>query len=115
MSTPSDPLDPLFERWRAETPTLKRSLRSDVWSRIEQAEAHPGLAGWLDRIELAFSRPAFATAFVVACVLLGLFLAEARLSEHLRRESAEIERSYVHMLDPHADGPGPLAPTSFQP
>src|SRR5688500_13074518 len=77
MATPPDPLDPLFARWRADTPTLPRSVTSEVWSRIEHAE-HARSSGQsvLARIELAFSRPAFAASFIAACVLLGLFLAE---------------------------------------
>jgi len=92
-----DPLEPLFEQWRAGTPTLPHSLTSEVWSRIETAEAQP--PGILARIELAFSRPAFAAAFVAACILLGLFLAETRLSSVHRERSAELE-SYLSLLDP---------------
>src|SRR6185295_13799023 len=80
MATPPDPLDSSFERWRADTPALPRSVTAEVWKRIDRAEKHPGLAGVLARIELAFTRPAFAVAFVAMCVLLGLFIAEMRLS-----------------------------------
>jgi hypothetical protein len=92
-----DPLEPLFEQWHADTPNLPHSLTGEVWNRIETAEAQP--AGVLARIELAFSRPAFAAAFVAACVLLGLFLAETRLSSAHRERSAELE-SYLSLLDP---------------
>jgi hypothetical protein len=103
IAMPPDPLDPLFERWREKTPTLPRSVTGEVWSRIERAEAMSPLANALARIELAFSRPAFAAAFVAACVLLGLFLAETRLSDAYARRSAELERSYLHLLDPRVE------------
>src|SRR5690606_1530067 len=106
----------LFERWRADTPSLPQSVRPEVWRRIEYAEEHPGLRGWLTRIELAFSRPAFATAFVIAAVLLGLFLAEVRLSDAERHRNAELQRSYLRLLDPQV-GNAPsagVAPASYQ-
>ena len=115
MSTPNDPLDPLFARWRADTPPLPRSVRSDVWQRIEHAEAHPGIRGWPARIEMAFSRPAFATAFIIACVLAGLFLAETRLSEAHKHRSAELERSYLRMLDQHVETFPQANPTFYTP
>lgn len=115
MPTPDDPLDPLFARWRADTPPLPRSVRPEVWRRIEHAEANPGLAGWFARIEMAFSRPAFATAFIIACVLAGLFLAETRLSEAHKHRSAELERSYLRMLDPRVETFPQANPTSYAP
>ena len=117
MATPPDPLDPLFERWREDTPSLPRSVTSEVWTRIERAEETRPLQGLLARIELAFSRPAFAAAFVVACVLLGLFLAETRLSDAYARRSAELERSYLHLLDPRVESAAAaiVVPSSHQP
>lgn len=111
MATPPDPLDPLFERWRADTPVLPKSVAPEVWHRIEQAEREGNTP--LARIELAFSRPAFAAAFVAACVLLGLFLAETRLSDVHRQRSAELERSYLRLLDPRIESFAPA--DSIQP
>lgn len=113
MPSDRDPLDPLFERWKADTPSLVRSVRSEVWQRIECGEDTPALTGAWARIELAFSRPAFAAAFIAACVLLGLFLAEARLSDAHARRSAELERSYVSLLDPQLEVPARVTPASL--
>jgi hypothetical protein len=116
MATPPDPLDPLFARWREDTPTLPRSVTAEVWQRIERAESSRPFQGVFGRIELAFSRPAFAAAFVAACVLLGLFLAETRLSDAYARRSAELERSYLHLLDPRVDNSAAsVQPASHQP
>jgi hypothetical protein len=116
MANSPDPLDPLFERWRAETPTLSRSVASDVWTRIESAEQDPRPRTFFGRIELAFSRPAFAGAFVAACVLLGLFLAETRLSDAHRQRNADLVASYLQLLDPRLDAATVnIAPASHQP
>jgi hypothetical protein len=116
MATPPDPLDPLFARWRDDTPSLPRSVTAEVWNRIERAEENPGIAGVLARIELAFSRPAFAAAFVAACVLLGLFLAETRLSDAYAQRTADPERSYLRLLDPRVETTAAtFTPASHQP
>ena len=116
MSTSPDPLDPLFERWRADTPRLPQSVAPEVWTRIESSEQAPPTLTWLARIELAFSRPAFATAFVAASVLLGLFLAETRLSDAHQQRSAELVASYLHLLDPRLDAsPAVVSPAAHQP
>lgn len=112
MPLDRDPLDPLFERWKADTPVIAHSIRSEVWSRIERNEDVTASDGIWARIELAFSRPAFAAAFVTACVLLGLFLAEARLSQAHARRSAELEQSYLSLLDPQLETTAHVTPAS---
>lgn len=119
MSTTPDPLDPMFARWQADTPALPRSVRSEVWNRIEHEEAHPGFAGWFARIETAFCRPAFAMAFVAICVLLGLFLAETRLTATHAERAAELEQKYLSLqylslLDPQVEtSAAPVIPASL--
>jgi hypothetical protein len=95
---------------------MQRSVAGEVWNRIESAEESRRASTIFARIELAFSRPAFAAAFVAACVLLGLFLAETRLSEHHKHRSALLEQSYLQMLDPRVETVDATAtPASFQP
>lgn len=115
MANPPDPLQPLFEQWRADTPELRRSITPEVWHRIEAAEAPDAPQGVIARIELAFSRPAFAAAFVAACVLLGLFLAETRLSHAHQERAADLERSYLSLLDPQVVSLPEARPTSLHP
>ena len=50
-----------------------------------------------------FSRPSFAVAFVAACMLLGLFLAEVRLSRLQAERSAQLAQSYLRLIDPLMD------------
>lgn len=99
MPTPHDPLDPLLERWRDATPPLA-PLAPDVWRRIAAAESAPPSQGWLARLLGDFARPAFAAMFVAACALLGLFLAEVRLSRLQAERNAQLAKSYLRLIDP---------------
>jgi hypothetical protein len=104
MQTPNDPLDPLLERWRMAAPEQERSVRQDVWRRIADAESAPPESSWLERLEAAFARPAFAAAFVCACLLGGLFLAEYRLSRMHEQHSALLQENYLRLVMPVMSG-----------
>lgn len=95
MRADHDPLDSLLERWRGAAPPMGASVAPEVWQRI--AAARPR---WWERMELAMARPSFAAAFVIACVLLGLFLAEARISRLQSERSAQLAESYLRLIDP---------------
>lgn len=100
MPPPIDPLDAALEELRS-TPLAPPSLRREIWQRIaaaESADAEP--AGWFDRISTAFARPSFAIAFVAACMLLGLFLAEVRVTRTESERSRQIAQSYLALIDP---------------
>jgi hypothetical protein len=100
MPTPPDPLDPLLDRW-AKTPDPASHLASEVWRRIALTESSSreadgiwaAIAAWL-------VRPQFATLFVVSCALLGLFLAEVRVTAREREHSVLLARSYLQLIDP---------------
>ena len=92
-----DPLDELLDRWRlpAEAvPDLQPKVRREIAAR------RPERNSWLTRLETAFARPSFAVTFVAACILLGLFLAEVRVSRLHAAYGAQIARSYVQLIDP---------------
>ena len=103
MSSPTDPLDSLFERWGESTPRVSDSVDREVWRRIANTESVPAKVSWFSMFESAFARPAFGAAFVAACMLLGLFLAEVRLSKLHEQRSTVIEASYLQLLAPSAD------------
>ena len=116
MHPPTDPLDPLLERWRAVAPPLERSVGDEVWRRIRAARAGEARPGWRARIEAVFAQPAFVVAFVTACMLLGQFLAEVRVSRLQADRDEQLARSYVRLIDPllenarlpeRAEGPRP--------
>ena len=100
MHPPSDPLDPLLERWRDAAPPLPEHLTAEVWRRIAAAETPAPYFSLLARIEAAFARPSFAVAFVAACMLLGLFLAEVRISRLQAEHNTQLVQSYLQLIDP---------------
>jgi len=51
-------------------------------------------------VHAAFARPSFAAAFIAACVLLGLFLAEVRSSRLQSKYGAQLAQNYLHLIDP---------------
>lgn len=102
MHPPSDPLDSLLDRLR-ETPEAPPHLTTEVWRRIAVVDGRTEGFGLLARIEAAFMRPSFAVAFVAACMLLGLFLAEVRLAQLQAERGAQIAQSYIRLIDPLMD------------
>lgn len=102
MHPPSDPLDSLLDRWR-ETPEPPPQLSTEIWRRLAIVGSRAERPGLFARIELAFARPSFAVAFVAACLLLGLFLAEARLSRLHAARGVQIAQSYLRLIDPSID------------
>jgi hypothetical protein len=100
MNTPSDPLDPLLNRW-SEMPEPPPRLSVEVWQRIAVAEGEPRPStGWWPIVEAWFSRPPFAVMFVASCALLGLFVAELRVNRMQRERSEQLARSYLQLIDP---------------
>jgi hypothetical protein len=99
MNPPPDPLDSLLDHWR-ETPEPPSHLEREVWRRIALVDSRAERPGLFARIEAAFFRPSFAVAFVAACMLLGLFLAEMRLARLHAERGAQIAQSYLKMIDP---------------
>lgn len=96
--TPRDPLDDLLDRWplpAKSVPDLRPEIRREL-ARLRPAER----GGWWARLDLAFGRPSFAVTFVVACILLGLFLAEARIATLHAQYGAQVARSYIQLIDP---------------
>ncbi len=101
MNIPPDPLDPLLDRW-AEAPEPPARLSAEVWHRLALTEKkEPGPPrGWRTTIESWFARPSFAVMFIASCALLGLFLAELRVSHLQRDRNEQLARSYLQLIDP---------------
>lgn len=104
MHPPSDPIDSLLDRWR-EVPEPPAHLATEVWRRIAVIDNRADRPGLFDRIEAAFMSPSFAITFVAACMLLGLFLAEVRLTRLHAERGAQIAQSYLRLIDPLMDKP----------
>ncbi len=100
MPTPSDPLDPLLDRW-GEPADPFPSLAPEVWRRIALTDGGGrGTGGLWSNADEWLSRPPFAVLFVTCCALLGLFLAEVRVNRMQREHSAQLARSYLQLIDP---------------
>ncbi len=99
MPPPPDPLDSLLDRWK-DSPEPPPHLPTEVWRRIAVIDNRTERIALLPRIETAFRRPSFAIAFVAACMLLGLFLAEIRLARLQEERGAQIAQSYLRLIDP---------------
>jgi hypothetical protein len=112
MRPTPDPLDPLFERARAIAPPPVGPVAPEVWRRLRAARTAGARPGWWAAIEAAFARTEFAVAFVAACVLLGLFLAEMRVSRLQADRNTQLARSYVRLIDPLLETPPPNGGTS---
>jgi hypothetical protein len=80
-------------------------LAANVWQQIALNESKSRSTGIWATLETWLSRPAFAIGFVTACALLGLFLAEIRVSHLQREQSAELARSYLLLIDPLLNAP----------
>ncbi len=104
MQPPFDPLDALLDRW-SETPEPSPNLTHEVWRRVAVLESPVERPGFFARVEAVFTRPSFAVAFVAACMLLGLFLAEVRLSRLEAERSSQLAQSYLRLIDPLIDQP----------
>lgn len=100
MQSPQDPIDPLLERWRDAPPPPPTTIEAEVWRRIAEADGLTARPTLFARMEAAFARPSFSVAFVAACMLLGLFLAEVRLTRLQAERNAQLAQSYRHLIDP---------------
>lgn len=102
---PRDPLDSLLDRWGEITPEPSAHIEAETWRRLAHAAAAPERrAGLFACIEAVFARPSFTVAFVAACVLLGLFLAESRVSHLQEARSRQVVQNYLRLIDPLVDG-----------
>lgn len=100
VPTDPDPLDPLLDQLGRQTPLPPAPLGPEVWRRISLAAEESSRVGFWERFHAVFARPSFAVTFVVACVFLGLFLAEVRRSQRQDEYNRELMQSYLRLIDP---------------
>lgn len=114
-----DPLDSLLDdsRRSGRVPEPSPRLDAEVWRRIALAESAPpsGLQGVLIAIESMFARPSFTVAVVAASVLLGLFLAESRVSREEKSQNVALMHEYMSLIDPLLDRSDAADATNSQP
>ncbi len=100
MNADQDPLNQLLNGW-SDAPLEHPRLRQRVWSRIvNEEEPAPALPSFFQLAHSLLSRPAYAAAFVVGCVLFGLLLAEVRVANQHARRGEQLAESYKQVIDP---------------
>lgn len=116
MTPVPDPLDTLLDRWNAvRPPQPSDALPREVWRRIADAEASAIEPGLIARVEAVFRRPSFAFAFVAACTLFGLFLAEIRVSHQQAQRNVQLAQAYVQLIDPLLQDSASAPPSGHSP
>ena len=101
MKASPDPLDELLSS-HPPPPALSSTFQADVERRLRQS-APPLRLSWWESIERLFAQPAFSAVFVCACVLLGLLLAEIRVSSERQATHNQVVQSYLQLLDPRLE------------
>lgn len=99
MQTPKEPLDSLLDQWAKTTPAPDR-LEPEVWRRIAVADEPDATPSLLARLKIVFARPSFSIAFAAACVLLGLFLFQLRVTRQHEQRNLQLAQSYLRLVDP---------------
>ena len=100
MSSSLDPLDSALQQWRQLEPPRIGTVRGEVWRRIADADSRSGPTRFSERIEALFRQTGFSVAFVAACLVLGLFLAELRVSAATADHNRRLLRDYARLIDP---------------
>ena len=98
MNPPVDPLDELLNQCRPP-PEPPAQLATKIRRRLAELREDASFT-WVERLDAVFARPSFAATFIAACMLLGLFLAETRVSRLHEAQGAQIARSYLRAIDP---------------
>jgi hypothetical protein len=95
----------LLKEWKA-TASLPPGFQEQVWRRIKQAEAQPGISvpfwsTWANWIATMLPRPALATAYVAALLAIGATVGWAQARQETERVSDHLSVRYVRSLDPY--------------
>jgi hypothetical protein len=98
-----DALRKLLKEWRMETSVPLR-FEEQVWRRIERAQlpSPPSLrlviAHWIGAV---LPRPALATSYVAALLVVGLTTGWAQAHQANTHVRDELSQRYVRVLDPY--------------
>src|SRR5829696_4101855 len=98
-------LDRALQEWKMTAP-LPARFQEQVWKRIERAEV-PAISladavrAWFT---MAFTRPAFAVAYVSVLLVAGLALGFAEANAKAARWDRQLEAQYVQSIDPYQRG-----------
>lgn len=100
MDREEQDLDKALDAWN-DVDVAHYRLPSRVWSRIVNEEKSPAvLPGFLGLVQTLLSRPVYASAFLVLCVLGGLLLAEIRVAREQVQRGEQLAEAYKQVIDP---------------
>lgn len=100
MDKDCEKLDRALDCWK-DVEIDHGRLNARVWSRIASEESEPAaLPNFISLVQSLLSRPVYAAAFVVTCVLGGLLLAELRVAQHQVERGNQLAESYKQVIDP---------------
>ena len=103
------PLDALLQEWKVK-PSLPPRFNEQVWRRIERAETAPApsvsfatvFANW---IATMLPRPALATAYMAALLVIGAGVGWSQARQETARVSTELGARYAQAVDPYQANP----------
>ncbi len=99
-----DKLDLLLEDWQ-DTPEPDPQLTHRVWSRIaaDDNSREPLTTNWFNRFSNILSRPLGAAAFVTACVVCGITIAQFRVSYEKQARTDQLAHDYIQLIKSQQD------------
>jgi hypothetical protein len=96
------PLRKVLSEWRVNV-ALPPHFQEQVWKQIENAEMRsPNL--WMmiwKRVAAMLPRPAFATAYIAALVLIGIAAGYQQGQLKTEHVKSDMQARYVQMVDPY--------------
>ena len=95
----------LLQEWKPEA-SLPPRFQEQVWRRIERAEAAPVpsislpavFSNWLTNL---LARPAFATTYVAALLVIGASVGWSQARQETARVTGELSARYAQEVDPY--------------
>lgn len=104
-----DPLDSVLKQWRMDA-ALPPRFQEQVWSRIERNTVNEPIALWplvLDWLKSSVARPAFAVAYAIILLVLGITGGFLQAQRDNARFDNIVEARYVQSVDPYQKAGAP--------
>jgi hypothetical protein len=98
-----DPLDRKLKAWKVSPPVPPR-FQENVWNRIAALDKSPAVSFWRaleERLARAFLRPAFASAYLVLLLTLGMGTGFWQARTQTTEWEKTLAEKYVQAVDPY--------------
>lgn len=99
-----DKLDLLLEDWQ-DTPKRDPQLTHRVWSRIavDDSSRDSRITNWFNWLSNTLTRPLGAAAFITACVVCGITIAQLRVSYEKQTRIDHLAQDYIQLIKSQQD------------